>query len=143
MRNRKSEHPKGACSPGGSPAQGGFTLMEVLISLILGAIAMIGVIALYRASTNASSFSRRSTEAAVLAQDKLERLRTETPVSGNDAGNIDETGKVVAGGPFTRAWVVTPFGTPTQYFDIAVTVTWFDEGISKPITVRGRRFNAP
>ena len=38
--------------------QAGFTLMEVLVSLVLGAIAMIGVIALYRASTNASSFSR-------------------------------------------------------------------------------------
>ena len=68
--------------------QGGFTLMEVLISLVLGAIAMIGVIALYRASTNASSYSRRSTEAAVLAQDKLERLRTEAPLSGTD-GPID------------------------------------------------------
>lgn len=121
--------------------QGGFTLMEVLISLILGAIAMIGVIALYRASTNASSFSRRSTEAAVLAQDKLERLRAENPITGNDGGVIDETGKLTAGAPFTRSWTVTPFGTPTQYFDLAVTVTWSDEGTNRTLTVRGRRNN--
>ena len=124
------------------PKQGGFTLMEVLVSLVLGAIAMIGVIALYRASTNASSFSRRSTEAAVLAQDKLERLRTEIPVTGNDAGVIDETGKVVVGAPFTRSWTVAPGGAG-QYFDIQVTVAWVDEGAPKTVIVRGRRFNSP
>ena len=120
--------------------QGGFTLMEVLVSLVLGAIAMIGVIALYRASTNASSFSRRSTEASVLAQDKLERLRTEVPVTGSDGGTIDETGKLVVGAPFTRSWTVAPVG---QYFDINVTVGWVDEGANKTVVVRGRRFNAP
>lgn len=125
------------------PPQGGFTLMEVLISLVLGAIAMIGVIALYRASTNASSFSRRSTEAAVLAQDKMERLRTELPTAGSnqvEAGNLDETGKVVVGAPFTRTWDVTNAG---QYFDITVRVGWTDEGVGKTVTVRGRRFISP
>jgi|JI10StandDraft_1071094.scaffolds.fasta_scaffold69425_2 prepilin-type N-terminal cleavage/methylation domain-containing protein len=117
--------------------QRGFTLMEVLISLVLGAIAMIGVIALYRASTNASSFSRRGTEAAVLAQDKLERLRTETAVTGSDPTLIDELGKSAVAGPFTRSWTVTP-ATP-DYVDISVNVSWPDEGTTRNFTVRGRR----
>ena len=127
------------------PTQGGFTLMEVLVSLVLGAIAMIGVIALYRASTNASSFSRRSTEASVLAQDKLERLRTEIPIVGAaqvEAGTLDETGKVVVGAPFTRTWDVA-IGGAGQYFDIAVEVSWLDEDVTKRVIVRGRRFITP
>lgn len=127
------------------PGQRGFTLMEVLVSLVLGAIAMIGVIALYRASTNASSFSRRSTEASVLAQDKLERLRTEIPIVGAsqvEAGKLDETGKVVVGAPFTRTWDVAT-GGGGQYFDITVTVEWDDEGTTKRVIVRGRRFITP
>lgn len=130
MRSRKSQ-------------EGGFTLMEVLISLILGAIAMIGVIALYRASTNASSFSRRSTEASVLAQDKLERLRTEAAVvvtGATDGGSIDETGKVVVGAPFTRTWTVAS-GGGGLYYDLTVSVAWQDEGVGKSVLVRGRRFN--
>lgn len=135
MRTPKAKRPK----------QGGFTLMEVLVSLVLGAIAMIGVIALYRASTNASSFSRRSTEASILAQDKLERLRTEVPTVGaaqTEAGTLDETGKVVVGAPFTRKWDVATGGAG-QYFDIAVEVSWLDEDVTKKVIVRGRRFITP
>ncbi len=117
--------------------QGGFTLIEVLISLVLGAIAMIGVIALYRASTNASSFSRRGTEAAILAQDKLERLRTETATTGSDPTPIDELGQSAVAGPFTRTWTVTP-ATPT-YVDVSVNVQWDDDGNTRNFTVRGRR----
>jgi len=114
---------------------GGFTLIEVLVSLVLGAIAMIGVIALYRAQINASSFSRRATEASVLAEDQLERLRTAT---GTSAGStvIDETGKAVAGGTFTRTFLVTDPGT---YFDMSVTVSWVEEGRTKAVTMVGRR----
>jgi prepilin-type N-terminal cleavage/methylation domain-containing protein len=127
--------------------ESGFTLVEVLVSLVLAAITMIGVMALYRAQSNASSFSRRSTEATALAEDQLERLRLST---GTGAGSnlFDEAGKVTAGsltspfdpGTFHRQFEVTqPIGT---YFDIEVIVTWTDEGVDKKVELTGKR-NAP
>jgi prepilin-type N-terminal cleavage/methylation domain-containing protein len=127
-------------------AQRGFTMVEVLFALVLGGIAMVGVIALYRASTNASSFSRHSTEATVLAQGKLEELRTQTGalLATTDCAAVspkllDETGKCVTGGIFTRTYSVTLNGS---FFDVVVDVTWTEEGIAKTVTLRGRR-NVP
>lgn len=117
--------------------QRGFTLVEVLVSLVLSAIAMIGVIALYRAQTNASSFSRRSTEATMLAEDQLERLRTQTTVASGSAASLDETGKVVANGPFERLFSID--STNPNYDEIRVTIRWFEEGSQKSVVVFGRR----
>jgi prepilin-type N-terminal cleavage/methylation domain-containing protein len=120
--------------------QRGFTMVEVLVALVLSAIAMVGVIALYRASTNASSFSRRNTEATVLAQGKLEELRTKNiAVALTTETTLDETGKVVTGGPFTREHTVTLNGT---FYDLLVTVKWTEEGVQRSVTLRGRR-NVP
>lgn len=115
-------------------------MVEVLVALVLSAIAMVGVIALYRASTNASSFSRRNTEATVLAQGKLEQVRTTTgALALTTETTLDETGKSVTGGPFTRRTTVTANGT---FFDILVEVDWTDEGTTRTVTLRGRR-NVP
>lgn len=118
--------------------EAGFTMLEVLVSIMLASIAMLGVVALFRVQTAASSFSRRNTEAAVLATDQLERLRTValtgTTVTGSQA-SLSETGRVVTGGVFTRSWTVAP---ATGYYDITVTVAWVDNG-NKSVVVRGRR----
>ncbi len=118
-----------------SRAQGGFTLVEVLVSLVLSMIAMVGVIALYRSQTNASSFSRRNTEATMLAEDQLEKLRTQNALGSATTTNLDETGKT--GGPFTRFHDVT-VGT-ASYDEIKVTVSWTEEGSNKSVTLLGRR----
>jgi Tfp pilus assembly protein PilV len=117
-------------------SQGGFTLVEVLVSLILSMIAMVGVIALYRSQTNASSFSRRSGEATMLAEDQLEKLRTRPsgPTTGTASG-LDETGK--AGGIFTRTFEITQ--PSLNYDEIKVIVSWTEEGVTKSVTVFGRR----
>jgi type II secretory pathway pseudopilin PulG len=121
-------------------AQGGFTLIEVMVSIVLCSIAVIGVIALHRVTANASGFSRRSAEAAALAQDKLESLRTITPVAGTvTETGLDEQGK--SGGPFTRTTKQT---IGTDYIDITVQVLWDDEstattGTQQLLSVSGRR----
>ena len=116
----------------------GFTMLEVLIAIMLSSIAMLGVVALFRVQSAASSFSRRNTEAAVLATDQLERLRTVavtgTTLTGSQA-SLAETGRVVTGGVFTRSWSVVP---AAGYYDITVTVAWVDSG-NKSVVVRGRR----
>lgn len=120
-------------------SQRGFTLVEVLVAIVLCAVAMVGVIALYRASTNASSFSRHTTEATVLAQAKLEQLRTQTGVVATTTeGPLDEMGKTGTGGIFTREWTVTLSGT-NPYHDVTVKVSWVDEGVNREVVLRGRR----
>ena len=122
-------------------SQRGFTLVEVLVAIVLCAVAMVGVIALYRASTNASSFSRHTTEATVLAQAKLEQLRTQTGVvaSTTDGGVIDEMGKTGTGGIFTRTWSVVLTVATNTFHDLTVVVDWVDEGVARSVTLRGRR----
>ena len=102
--------------------EGGFTIIEVLIALVVLLIGMAGILMLQLTSSEASSFSRHATEASVLAEDKMEVLRT-TPVfqlvDGDD--RVDALGiPDPAEGFFTRAWTIVP-GDPTT---IEVEVVW-------------------
>jgi type II secretory pathway pseudopilin PulG len=128
--------------------QRGFTLVEVMIAILLTAIAIIGIVALYMSETRASGYSRHTTEASVLAEDKLEQLFrlaaicAPVPCTGAaaDAGKIDAEGNTGTGGIFTRSWTATaPINT--TYWDLVITVSWVedDPGNPKSVVLRGRR----
>jgi len=127
--------------------QSGFTLIEILISLVIAAIAMIGVLGLYRAQTNASSFSRRNTEATMIAERQLETLRTQAAVVATitfPAVQVDETGTASAAGPFTVNTTVTKITVGTApnligYDEIKVKVSWTEDGGTRTVTALGRR----
>ena len=116
-------------------AERGFTMIELLVALLLTAVAVMGILGAYRAAVRSSSYSRHASEAAVLAQDRLEQLRTQAAVAttGSDV-NINERG--VATGIYTRSWTVT---LATGYADIVVTMTWTDDGVARSFVLRGRR----
>lgn len=111
----------------------GFTMVEVMVAILLTAIAIIGILALYVTQTRASSYSRHSSEAAVLATDGLEKLRTMTPPTSGSESLITETG--AAGGIFTRTWTV--IGTSTPY-DVEMVVSWEENGATREVTVWGK-----
>ena len=115
-------------------------MIEVMVSVLLTAIATSGIIGLYMVETRASGFSRHTTEASVLAQDQLELLRTSkvSPFALVEP-NLTEFG--VAGGIFTRtsAVVVGPGGAQTPYDDIQVDVTWTEDGFGRQVTLKSRR----
>jgi Tfp pilus assembly protein PilV len=115
--------------------EGGFTMVEVMIALLLTAVAVVGVLGVYLAQSRASSFSRHTSEAVTLAQDKLEQLRTQpaTATSGSET-NINERG--AATGIFTRRWAVT---LGTGYADVVVTISWSEDGFARQFVLRGRR----
>ena len=118
--------------------QKGFTLIEVMIAMVLTAIAIMGIIALYVTETKASGFSRHTTEAAVLAQDKIEFLRTQGPAATVNTTelNLNERGQAGSGiyeRDTTETLVVG------QYADMVVTIKWNDDGISHQIVMRARR----
>jgi type II secretion system protein I len=119
--------------------QGGFTLIEVMVAILLTALTTIGVLALYRVETRSSSFSRRETEAAVLAQDKLEQLRTK--LAAAETGSDTPTDQFLGAGVelFTREWTVEPSTSDPSIFMIKVTVSWDDGGIPRHVDVYGQR----
>jgi prepilin-type N-terminal cleavage/methylation domain-containing protein len=121
--------------------EGGFTLIEVMIAMVLTAIAIMGIIALYVTETKASGFSRHSTEASVLAQDRLEKLRLLGPAPPlatlaltTESTTMNERGGT--GGIYTRKYSIT---VGTDYIDMYVEVDWSDDGIPHQVVMRGRR----
>src|SRR3954469_23334093 len=91
----------------GSPSrrQRGFTMIEVMVSILVTAIAIIGIVSLYMAESRASAYSRHTSEASVLAEDGMEKLRSlSVPVNSNLSA-VDELGGGT--GIFDRASTVT------------------------------------
>ena len=140
---------------GSSARRRGFTLVEVMIAIILTAVAIIGIVGLYLSQARASGYSRHTTEAATLAEDELEQLFRLTPAciapctTGIvlDPGNpIDAEGRTGTGGIFARSWVMSSNTIAGQtYWDLVITVTWYeaeDNTGAAPIhqvVLRGRR----
>jgi type II secretory pathway pseudopilin PulG len=130
--------------PAARPRQEGFTLIEVMVAVLLTVIAVIGSIGLYRIETNASAYSRRQTEAAILAEDRLETLRTLAPPAGTmtlpEEASLDAFGVVVPGGIYTRTTAFIQDAFDATQFEVVVTVSWLDDaGDSRSVIVRGRR----
>lgn len=123
--------------------QAGFTLIEVMVSILLAAVTTTGVIGLYGAVTRSSSYSRHATEASILAEDQMEKLRTTVMptvvTTESDAGTIDERGIVSASGIYTRSWTITPTTTDAT---VVVTVSWNEDGVTRSVVLRSKRMNS-
>jgi Tfp pilus assembly protein PilV len=100
-------------------------MVEVLMAILLTAIAVIGIVGLFVSQTRASGRSRHQNEAAALAADKMEKLRTvSAPVSGTETG-LNVQGQT--GGIYERAWTVT---TASGVTSLTVRVGWDEDGIA-------------
>ena len=134
-------HVKGSRAFRRGGRRGGFTMIEVMVAILLTAIAIIGILALYMAQSRAGAYSRHTSEASVLATDGLEALRVSpnSPPSIPTLTDVDERG--VTGGIFTRTATVSALvGTaPTGYYDLRVVVTWDEDGVARSVVLNGRR----
>lgn len=70
---------------------GGFTLIEVLISVFVFAVALLGLAALQITARKASFESAQRSVASAAAQDLLERMRLNTNALGSYVADIDST----------------------------------------------------
>ena len=119
------------------PPQAGFTMIEVMIALLLTAIAIIGIMSLYMSQTRASAYSRHTTEATVLAQDGMEKLRAEGVPASATIATVNEQGVAVAGGLYTRTSTVSAL--VGSYYDLTVAVSWDENGVPRTIRLYTRR----
>jgi type IV pilus assembly protein PilV len=123
----------------GARGQRGFTVIEVLIALLVLLIGMAGILSLQLTSVQATAFSRHATEASVLAEDKMEQLRT-VPAAALQSGNdqVDARGVDDPQGFYTRVWTVGAGASLT----IDVSVSWNEEG-ADPYTITLQTLRAP
>ena len=112
--------------------QAGFTLLEVMISLAILSVGLLGMASLTASIIRTTSFSNDFTTATALAQDKLEELVNTSfgsLTSNNDTVNADGS----AGGTYTRTWTIAASGNNKS---IIVTVAWTsDYGTPKSISI--------
>lgn len=122
----------------------GFTLLEVLISMCLLAIAMMGLATLQSRGIRGNNLGNRTTQSIALAQDKLEQLINTSRSQAITAGaenNIDERG--TGSGIFRRSWTVDNNTPVANAQTITVTVgcnssTWRqDVSVNGVITTDG------
>jgi type IV pilus modification protein PilV len=105
----------------------GFSMIEVLISVVVLGFGLLALAALQTTIIRSSSETKAQTIALQLAKDKLEELRSfqnltgyQALTTGNDAVN-DSTGSL-SGVNFTRTWLVTRFAyNPTTKAFVSVT----------------------
>ena len=99
--------------------QKGFTLLEVMISIIILSVALLALAGLQIISIRGNSFGGTMTEAITLAKDKIEDLKRD------DWSNV-KTGNDTPAPPgrginYARNWVVQMVG---QTKEVTVTVSW-------------------
>ncbi|MCC6751340.1 MAG: prepilin-type N-terminal cleavage/methylation domain-containing protein [Deltaproteobacteria bacterium] len=116
--------------------EGGFTMMELLITMLLLAIVMVGLASLQVHTVRQVTSSRRSTEAMRLGQSVLEQYNAmgyaqlpsaaadwslETNAQGNNMQNVAVDG--LSAGPYTVQRLVEDVGTQKL---ITIRVAWKD-----------------
>jgi type IV pilus assembly protein PilV len=98
----------------------GFTLIEVLISLVILTISLLALAGLMTTTTRNTASGGRLTEAATLAQDKLEELRA---IKWDDVLTNSDSVTGSTGITYTRSWEIVDTGTLK---DIVIIIGWDD-----------------
>jgi Tfp pilus assembly protein PilV len=141
------------------------TLIEVMISLLVAVVGLLGSLAMVSSVMNATAFSRRASEATVLAQARLEELQSLTGVTavvgagnpldtafvaetagvnGAIANPLDSTGHTNANPSFGLYTRMVSWGTVTDTAglrrSISVQVSWTEtDGRTHQVVVSGVR----
>ena len=104
----------------------GFTLIEVLISMTIFSVAILGLAIGASSVMRANQTSYFSTIAISLVQDKLEELKANPGSLAPCSTNCDSTVPTHDGVAFTRTWVVTDGSPVTGVSRVDVQVEWTD-----------------
>lgn len=117
-----------------STANGGFTIIEVLMAIIILTIGLLGLAPLMVTSMYGNSFASELTTANLVASDYIENLKT---VASFDAIPFLETTNEIEN-KFTRQTRIddsdSEASVPKGLYWIQVTVSWTDhEGVARSV----------
>ncbi len=119
----------------GNPMKGGFTLIELVISLAVLAFTLLGVGNILMSSARSSIMANKTTLACNLCQAKIEGLKSLSynSLSDSQENNIDEEGN--SGGCFNRTVTATAGPIPNTKL-ITVTTVWTDLSGTRTVSLR-------
>jgi len=111
---------------------GGFTLIEALVALLVLAFGMLAVAGFQMQLSRGSDIAKQRTQATRLAQEKIEELRSFEQLTARvgkfsfaDLATGTDAQQTVGNMAYTRSWSVS--GTATDPYRVAsVTVAWTD-----------------
>lgn len=108
----------------------GFTLIEVLVAIVVMAISLTGVAMMSSSTMVADTSGRQQVAATLLAQEKLEQLRSlrrsddDWDTGTHSESGLDEDG-TSGGGPYTREWEVEEdYNGRNNFARVTVVVSW-------------------
>lgn len=91
--------------------QGGFSLIELLVAVLLLTVGFLAVMTVFWTSASSGNFTRQMTTAASLGEEMLERAKTVSYASlGTTSGFVNYTAANVSAQSFTRRWSITESG---------------------------------
>jgi prepilin-type N-terminal cleavage/methylation domain-containing protein len=121
---------------------GGFTLVEVLVAILLMGIAALGVAQLFAVSIRAASAARNQTSTTVLAAQKMEQLRALTwgfdadgeglPVSDTTTNLANEPATADGGGLNPSPVGALDANTPGYVDFLNARGQWVGTGVAPP-----------
>ena len=117
----------------------GFSLIEVMVSLVILSVGLIGTAKFQTAILKSGSDSQARSEAITIAQSKLEELKSYNTLAAyndiqssayliSEAEDAGETLEFVVAGTsasYNLDWSITENITP-NYLEVAITVDWQD-----------------
>jgi Tfp pilus assembly protein PilV len=123
----------------------GFTMIEVQIAIFMLVVAIIGLSSMTVMVMKGNSFSKCTTKATALANDKIEDLKSMAfSAAGFSAGAHSDGGNPIQG-LYTRTWSVTDgmdtSNTNINYKTIAVKVTWGGQGQTSSVSLNALQAN--
>jgi prepilin-type N-terminal cleavage/methylation domain-containing protein len=107
-------------------AERGMTMVELMISLVVLSIGLLGIAAIFPSGRRFSNRDRLLTSATDLALQKMEQIRTYSYSDANLTVGVHPTasGETVGNNNnFTRWWTVTQIATDLRMADVRVTWT--------------------
>ena len=98
----------------------GFSLTEVLISLVVLSVGLLSVGQLMVTSVTTTAYGNHFTQATALAQAKMEEFRSSRPVAGVGSDQV----MALNGTRYTRTWSIVANG---EMKFITVVVDWVEK----------------
>lgn len=98
----------------------GFTLLEVMITMVIFAIGLMGLASMHIMAIKGNSFGQQMTVASTLAQNQLEEMRQNAGALTNGNDTVTDHNGIT----YARTWTVTPNTPQTNMNTVLINVVW-------------------